>query len=70
MESEFVGTTLKLGLKRHDMEAMFVNADENGDGQIDIMEFLQARDRSRVVHLLIRWSRFVVISSFNGVDLS
>ena len=31
------------------MEAMFVNADENGDGQIDIMEFLQARDRSRVI---------------------
>jgi hypothetical protein len=31
----------RLGLKRHNLEAMFVNADENGDGQIDIMEFLQ-----------------------------
>jgi voltage-gated sodium channel len=30
-----------LGLKRHHLEAMFVTADDNGDGQIDCIEFLR-----------------------------
>ena len=31
----------KLGLKRHHLDAMFVTADDNGDGQIDCVEFLR-----------------------------
>ena len=31
----------RLGLKRHHLEAMFVTADDNGDGQIDCVEFLR-----------------------------
>lgn len=31
----------RLGLKRHHLEAMFITADDNGDGQIDCIEFLR-----------------------------
>lgn len=31
----------RLGLKRHHLEAMFLAADDNGDGMIDVMEFMR-----------------------------
>ena len=66
----------KLGLKRHHLDAMFVMADDNGDGQIDCVEFLRGfsdllnipLNRKDIVKMATEQSSALVYRSRKDID--